>query len=104
MFLLHNILLLLLLIKSDLLGALVGTDGEEKSAKKDASPKKEKAPTKSKMEQIFGFRKEDLTSWNSLVVLLNRPTDPAGLGIFRCLFGKLSGLRSPTRARANSTL
>lgn len=93
---LHNILLLL--IKSDLLGALVGTDGEEKSAKKDASPKKEKAPTKSKMEQIFGFRKEDLTSWNSLVVLLNRPTDPAALGIFRCLFGKLSGLRSPTRA------
>lgn len=40
------------------------------------------------MEQIFGFKKEDLTSWHSLVSLLNRPTDPASLGIFRCLFGK----------------
>lgn len=40
------------------------------------------------MEQIFGFKKEDLTSWQNLVTLLNRPTDPASLGIFRCLFGK----------------
>lgn len=40
------------------------------------------------MEQIFGFKREDLTSWQSLVALLNRPTDPASLGIFRCLFGE----------------
>uniref|UniRef100_A0A3Q3XH26 Vitamin K-dependent gamma-carboxylase n=1 Tax=Mola mola TaxID=94237 RepID=A0A3Q3XH26_MOLML len=41
------------------------------------------------MEQIFGFSKEDLSSWRNLVLLLNRPTDPAALGIFRCLFGLL---------------
>lgn len=72
-----------------LLGALVSSDGEEQTAKKDAATKKEKEPqTKTKMERIFGFKKEDLTSWHSLVSLLNRPTDPASLGIFRCLFGK----------------
>ncbi len=71
------------------LGALVGSDGEEQTAKTDAAPKKDQPQTKSKMEKIFGFRKEDLSSWQSLVALLNRPTDPAGLGIFRCLFGKL---------------
>lgn len=69
----------------------MGNDGEEQSAKKDTAPKKDEAPTKSKMEKIFGFRREDLTSWHNLVVLLNRPTDPAGLGIFRCLFGKFRG-------------
>lgn len=69
----------------------MGNDGEEQSAKEDAAPKKDEAPTKSKMEKIFGFKREDLTSWHNLVVLLNRPTDPAGLGIFRCLFGKFRG-------------
>uniref|UniRef100_A0A8C3A5R9 Vitamin K-dependent gamma-carboxylase n=1 Tax=Cyclopterus lumpus TaxID=8103 RepID=A0A8C3A5R9_CYCLU len=57
---------------------------------KDTDPKNLDMPqTKSKMEKLFGFRKEDLTSWHSLVSLLNRPTDPASLGIFRCLFGLL---------------
>ena len=68
----------------------MGSDGEEQTAKKDAAPKKDQTPqTKTKMEKIFGFRREDLTSWHSLVTLLNRPTDPASLGIFRCLFGGL---------------
>uniref|UniRef100_A0A8D0A3Q5 Vitamin K-dependent gamma-carboxylase n=1 Tax=Sander lucioperca TaxID=283035 RepID=A0A8D0A3Q5_SANLU len=62
---------------------------DEQTATKDAAPKKETPQTKSKMEKVFGFRKEDLTSWHSLVTLLNRPTDPASLGIFRCLFGLL---------------
>lgn len=44
------------------------------------------------MERIFGFRKEDMSSWSRLVALLNRPTDPAGLGIFRCLFGEFTDL------------
>lgn len=66
----------------------MSSDGEEQTAKKDAAPKKDKLQTKSKMEQIFGFKKEDLASWHSLVTLLNRPTDPASLGIFRCLFGE----------------
>lgn len=75
-------------------GALLGTDGEGKSAQsqKDASPKADKAPTGSRMERIFGFKREDLSSWSSLVALLNRPTDPAGLGIFRCLFGLLMAI------------
>uniref|UniRef100_H3CUP1 Vitamin K-dependent gamma-carboxylase n=1 Tax=Tetraodon nigroviridis TaxID=99883 RepID=H3CUP1_TETNG len=68
------------------------TDGEKQTAKKDAAPKKDNPPTKTKMEQIFGFRKEDLTSWHNLVLLLNRPTDPAALGIFRCLFGLLMAI------------
>ncbi|XP_075945495.1 vitamin K-dependent gamma-carboxylase [Anarhichas minor] len=70
-------------------GALVSSDGEEQTAKKDTAPKNDTPQIKSKMEKIFGFRKEDLTSWHSLVTLLNRPTDPASLGIFRCLFGLL---------------
>ncbi|XP_061656107.1 vitamin K-dependent gamma-carboxylase [Phyllopteryx taeniolatus] len=70
-------------------GASVGSDGEQ-TAKTAAAPKKtDQTAPQSKMEQIFGFKKEDLTSWSSLVVLLNRPTDPASLGIFRCLFGLL---------------
>ncbi|XP_042364860.1 vitamin K-dependent gamma-carboxylase [Plectropomus leopardus] len=72
--------------------ALVSSDGEEQAAKKDAAPKKDAPDTKSKMERIFGFRKEDLSSWHSLVTLLNRPTDPASLGIFRCLFGLLMAI------------
>ncbi|XP_057675465.1 vitamin K-dependent gamma-carboxylase-like [Corythoichthys intestinalis] len=71
-------------------GALVGSDGDQKSAKSLPAPKKtDKAAPQSKMEKIFGFKKEDLTSWSSLVALLNRPMDPASLGIFRCLFGLL---------------
>lgn len=70
--------------------ALVGTDGEKQTAKKDAALEKDKSPTKTKMEQIFGFKKEDVASWHNLVLLLNRPTDPASLGIFRCLFGELT--------------
>ncbi|MFT7817866.1 vitamin K-dependent gamma-carboxylase [Arapaima gigas] len=45
--------------------------------------------TESWMKRIFGFEKEDLSSWERLVCLLNRPTDPASLGIFRFLFGLL---------------
>uniref|UniRef100_A0AAQ4S158 Gamma-glutamyl carboxylase n=1 Tax=Gasterosteus aculeatus aculeatus TaxID=481459 RepID=A0AAQ4S158_GASAC len=61
----------------------------EQTANEDTAPKEDTPQTKSKMEKIFGFRKEDLTSWHSLVTLLNRPADPASLGIFRCLFGLL---------------
>lgn len=68
--------------------ALVGTDAGKQGGKKDAAPKKDKPSTKTKMEQLFGFKKEDLSSWHNLVLLLNRPTDPASLGIFRCLFGE----------------
>uniref|UniRef100_A0A665UUG4 HTTM-like domain-containing protein n=1 Tax=Echeneis naucrates TaxID=173247 RepID=A0A665UUG4_ECHNA len=69
-----------------------GSDGKEQTANKPTAPKEGKPETKSKMEQIFGFKKEDLSSWQSFVALLNRPTDPASLGIFRCLFGLLMAI------------
>lgn len=76
------------------LDALVSGDGEEQTAEKDAAPKKEKEPqATTKMERIVGFKKEDLTSWHRLVSLLNRPSDPASLGIFRCLFGECNQLQ-----------
>uniref|UniRef100_A0A671YIL8 Vitamin K-dependent gamma-carboxylase n=1 Tax=Sparus aurata TaxID=8175 RepID=A0A671YIL8_SPAAU len=65
---------------------------KQRALRADAAPAKEKPDTKSKMERLFGFKKEDLTSWSSLVALLNRPTDPASLGIFRCLFGLLMAI------------
>ncbi|CAL8277732.1 unnamed protein product [Merluccius merluccius] len=43
----------------------------------------------SRMKRLFGFEREDLSSWHRVVCLLNRPTDPAALGIFRCMFGTL---------------
>uniref|UniRef100_A0A673GBP0 Vitamin K-dependent gamma-carboxylase n=1 Tax=Sinocyclocheilus rhinocerous TaxID=307959 RepID=A0A673GBP0_9TELE len=46
----------------------------------------------STMKRLFGFEKEDISSWHRLVCLLNRPTDPASLGIFRFLFGMLMAL------------
>ncbi|KAL2079748.1 hypothetical protein ACEWY4_025492 [Coilia grayii] len=44
------------------------------------------------MKMLFGFEKEDLSSWHRFVCLLNRPTDPASLGIFRFLFGMLMAI------------
>uniref|UniRef100_A0A672QTH5 Vitamin K-dependent gamma-carboxylase n=1 Tax=Sinocyclocheilus grahami TaxID=75366 RepID=A0A672QTH5_SINGR len=46
----------------------------------------------STVKRLFGFEKEDISSWHRLVCLLNRPTDPASLGIFRFLFGMLMAL------------
>ncbi|XP_064163708.1 vitamin K-dependent gamma-carboxylase [Anguilla rostrata] len=46
-------------------------------------------PPESWMKRVFGFGKGDLSSWERLVRLLNRPTDPAALGVFRFLFGLL---------------
>uniref|UniRef100_A0A672ZJZ3 Vitamin K-dependent gamma-carboxylase n=1 Tax=Sphaeramia orbicularis TaxID=375764 RepID=A0A672ZJZ3_9TELE len=76
-------------VSAGLPGAHVSSDEGEQATKKDAAPPKDKSQSKSRMEQIFGFKKEDLSSWHNLVALLNRPTDPASLGIFRCLFGLL---------------
>uniref|UniRef100_A0A8C5LZ46 Vitamin K-dependent gamma-carboxylase n=1 Tax=Leptobrachium leishanense TaxID=445787 RepID=A0A8C5LZ46_9ANUR len=41
------------------------------------------------MRRMFGFEFSDLSSWHRFVTLMNRPTDPAGLGVFRFLFGLL---------------
>uniref|UniRef100_A0A8C4N651 HTTM-like domain-containing protein n=1 Tax=Eptatretus burgeri TaxID=7764 RepID=A0A8C4N651_EPTBU len=43
----------------------------------------------------LGFRDEDLKSWSGFVKLLNRPTDPASLAVFRILFGLLMVLDIP---------
>ncbi|KAJ8286789.1 hypothetical protein GJAV_G00043300 [Gymnothorax javanicus] len=45
--------------------------------------------SESSLKRIFGFEMRDLSSWDRLVCLLNRPTDPAALGVFRFLFGLL---------------
>ncbi|KAM9455679.1 vitamin K-dependent gamma-carboxylase [Clarias gariepinus] len=50
------------------------------------------AQVKSRMQRLFGFEKNDLSSWHRFICLLNRPTDPASLGIFRCLFGMLMAI------------
>lgn len=42
------------------------------------------------MGKLLGFEWTDVSSWGSLVTLLNRPTDPASLAVFRFLFGKSS--------------
>ncbi|KAG9353838.1 hypothetical protein JZ751_011962 [Albula glossodonta] len=49
-------------------------------------------PQESWMKRIFGFEKTDVSSCERLVCLLNRPTDPASLGIFRFLFGMLMAI------------
>ncbi|XP_067857400.1 vitamin K-dependent gamma-carboxylase [Heptranchias perlo] len=49
----------------------------------------------SKMKRIFGFELSDFQSWHRFVCLLNRPTDPASLGVFRLLFGLLMALDIP---------
>uniref|UniRef100_A0A6Q2YCR2 Vitamin K-dependent gamma-carboxylase n=1 Tax=Esox lucius TaxID=8010 RepID=A0A6Q2YCR2_ESOLU len=46
----------------------------------------------SRMKRLFGFEREDLSSWHRLVCLLNRPADPASLGIFRFLFGMVMAI------------
>ncbi|MGH0130569.1 UNVERIFIED_CONTAM: hypothetical protein FKN15_015420 [Acipenser sinensis] len=43
----------------------------------------------SRMKRLFGFELSDVSSWQKFVCLLNRPTDPASLGVFRFLFGML---------------
>lgn len=47
------------------------------------------------MGKLLGFDGTDLSSWERLVSLLNRPTDPAGLAVFRFLFGLLMVLDIP---------
>ncbi|KAJ6653267.1 hypothetical protein lerEdw1_009431 [Lerista edwardsae] len=46
-------------------------------------------------KHLLGFEGADLSSWHRFVCLLNRPTDPAGLGVFRFLFGLLMALDIP---------
>ncbi|XP_043392183.1 vitamin K-dependent gamma-carboxylase isoform X1 [Chelonia mydas] len=46
-------------------------------------------------QRLLGFEWADVSSWHRFVCLLNRPTDPASLGVFRFLFGLLMALDIP---------
>ncbi|XP_019629264.1 PREDICTED: vitamin K-dependent gamma-carboxylase-like isoform X2 [Branchiostoma belcheri] len=53
-------------------------------------PPPQKAVTKeTRFKRLFGFDLEELQSWSGFVQLLNRPADPANLGVLRFLFGFL---------------
>ncbi|XP_037383650.1 vitamin K-dependent gamma-carboxylase isoform X3 [Talpa occidentalis] len=56
----------------------------------------------SQMGKLLGFEWTDLSSWGKLVTLLNRPTDPASLAVFRFLFGLLMVLDIPQERGLNS--
>lgn len=62
--------------------------GKKKSSKENKQETLAPSEQTSTMKRLFGFEKEDISSWHRLVCLLNRPTDPASLGIFRFLFGE----------------
>ncbi|XP_034515355.1 vitamin K-dependent gamma-carboxylase isoform X2 [Ailuropoda melanoleuca] len=47
------------------------------------------------MGTLLGFEWTDVSSWGRLVTLLNRPTDPASLAVFRFLFGLMMVLDIP---------
>lgn len=42
-----------------------------------------------RFESLFGFKTSDLTSWDSFLKLMCRPTDPSSLGWLRAMFGVL---------------
>lgn len=63
---------------------------KKKSSKENKQENLAPSEQTSTMKHLFGFEKEDISSWHRLVCLLNRPTDPASLGIFRFLFGEYS--------------
>lgn len=81
---------------SDATGGAPYVEPSSKVKKKSSKENKQEtlAPSEqtSTMKRLFGFEKEDISSWHRLVCLLNRPTDPASLGIFRFLFGMLMAL------------
>uniref|UniRef100_A0A8C5KLC0 Gamma-glutamyl carboxylase n=1 Tax=Jaculus jaculus TaxID=51337 RepID=A0A8C5KLC0_JACJA len=49
----------------------------------------------SRMGKLLGFEWTDVSSWQRLVTLLNRPTDPSNLAVFRFLFAFLMVLDIP---------
>ncbi|CAL8281581.1 vitamin K-dependent gamma-carboxylase [Gadus morhua] len=70
---------------------LTSGSGNEDEPVEDTTAQAVKPP-EGRMKRIFGFEKEDFSSWHRIVCLLNRPTDPAALGIFRCMFGMLMAI------------
>ena len=62
---------------------------------KSSTSKKDSNKTNSKMKKLFGFTVDDFRSWSDFVRLMNRPEDPASLGVFRILFGLVMMLDIP---------
>lgn len=60
-------------------GTLQDNNRDQKSAEK----------CQDKFERLFGFRLSDLSSVDRFVKLMNRPMDPACLGVMRFVFGTL---------------
>lgn len=54
--------------------------------------------------RLLGLECADLASWPRMVCLLNRPADPAALGVFRFLFGEFGSVQNPSGRRAALTL
>uniref|UniRef100_A0A8C6QAH6 Gamma-glutamyl carboxylase n=1 Tax=Nannospalax galili TaxID=1026970 RepID=A0A8C6QAH6_NANGA len=69
-------------------------DGADK-VRKDNSGQTSGPRQGSRMGKLLGFEWADLSSWQNLVTLLNRPTDPANLAVFRFLFAFLMLLDIP---------
>lgn len=65
------------------LSPLVADKVQKDKAEESARPRQE-----SRMRRLLGFEGADVCSWQRLVTLLNRPTDPASLAVFRFLFGE----------------
>ncbi|XP_034974536.2 vitamin K-dependent gamma-carboxylase isoform X1 [Zootoca vivipara] len=78
---------------------VAGTQMSESPASQKRHRNKEEPPGSSTLcswtKRLLGFEWADLSSWHHFVCLLNRPTDPAALGIFRFLFGLLMALDIP---------
>nr|KAF6429403.1 gamma-glutamyl carboxylase [Molossus molossus] len=64
-------------------------------AQKDKAGKTSGPGQASRMGKLLGFEWTDVSSWERLVTLLNRPMDPASLAVFRFLFGLLMLLDIP---------
>ncbi|KAK3089183.1 hypothetical protein FSP39_001567 [Pinctada imbricata] len=69
---------------------------KEKHGKKSPSPP-------DKFNELFGFKLQELFSWNSFVRLMCRPCDPASLAVLRICFGLLMMIDIPQeRGMANA--
>uniref|UniRef100_A0ABM5EPX2 Vitamin K-dependent gamma-carboxylase n=1 Tax=Pogona vitticeps TaxID=103695 RepID=A0ABM5EPX2_9SAUR len=69
--------------------------GREKKRLPEGEPPPASSDGGSWAKRLLGFEWADLSSWPRFACLLNRPTDPASLGVFRFLFGLLMALDIP---------
>ncbi|XP_022359868.1 vitamin K-dependent gamma-carboxylase isoform X1 [Enhydra lutris kenyoni] len=68
---------------------------DSRKIQKDKAGQSSGLSQSSGMGKLLGFECTDVSSWGRLVTLLNRPTDPASLAVFRFLFGLMMVLDIP---------